>query len=213
MTRTIITVIILAVILSACAPTEAPPVEVTRIVTETEQIEVTRVVEVTKDVEVTRVVELLELVEVEVTRPVIVTVTPEPLPETPAVSVMTAEDVLNVLVDSGLPVGGNIIYTAETDPNNMLGRPGGYTSKVNFHDTRLSIEYQDEFDTGDGGSIEVFPDVEAAMLRAEYLTAIGAAFPAFAEYHIQSGNILLRLSRRLTPDEITAYEVAMENLD
>ena len=215
MKRLLVSLVLLvlgAAVLGACSSEpQTQPIEVTRIVGESIEVEVTRLVETVQEVEVTRIV------EVEVTRlvDVVITATAEPTPEpteTPEVSTMTAEIVLNVLADSGLPIGDSIVYTAETDPNELLGRPGGYVGKVNFRDTRLPVEYQDEFDTGDGGSIEVFPTVEAATLRAEYIAAIGAASPAFSEYHVQNGNVLLRLSRRLTPDQVEEYSNVMANL-
>ena len=61
-----------------------------------------------------------------------------------------------------------------TDPNRLLGRPNGYTSKIAFADSRISKTDTDGTQKNAierGGSIEVFPDAELAMGRAEYIQA------------------------------------------
>lgn len=176
-------------------------------------VEVTRVVEVNQEVEVviSRLVEVTRLVEVEV----VVTATPLPEPtatETPEVSEITAEQVLNALIDAGLPIGDSIVFTAETDPNELLGRPGQYTGMVNFRDTRLSTEEGGEIDTQDGGSIEVFVDNTGAVNRSEYIQAIAEGLPALAEYNFVQEKVLLRLSKSLTPEQADEYAAVLEAL-
>lgn len=169
--------------------------------TEPVVVDVTRIVEVTREVEVTRQVK------------VVVTATPTPTPEvtpTPQGYDVTATEVLTGLMDAGLPIGENIAYTAETDPNELLGRPGQYTSKANFRDTRLAEQFGD-FDPGDGGSIEVFPDVAGARGRSEYVQTLGQIFSPTAEYHFIEENVLLRLSHRLLPEQAEAYEEAFRD--
>lgn len=179
-----------------------------------QQIEVTRLVEVTKEVEVE--VEVTREVEVEITRlvEVVVTATPTetPIPtETPTpapiqeVRVFTAQEVLDALKNSGVPIGENIAFTAETDPNELLGRPGQYLSKINFRDTRLAVEHPDEFSVQDGGSIEVFPNSAGAAGRAQYLQTFSQSLSFLAEYDFQQGPVLLRLSHRLTPEQAQVY--------
>jgi len=122
----------------------------------------------------------------------------------------TANDVLLALSKDGLPIGESLEFTAVSDPNELLGRPGGYTSKINFRDTRLEVQYIDEFDTIDGGSIEVFASEGDATNRREYLAALIEALPALTEYHYQNGVVLLRLSKRLTPEQADGYGDALK---
>jgi hypothetical protein len=52
-------------------------------------------------------------------------------------------------------------YTDATDPNHLLGRPGQYTSKVNFVDSRLAPPSNPALiDVNDGGSVEAFRQLE-----------------------------------------------------
>ena len=59
-----------------------------------------------------------------------------PEPETPSpvlsAKLETAEDYANALKDAGLPIWKIEVWTAETDPNEKLGRPNEYTSKIDF---------------------------------------------------------------------------------
>lgn len=38
---------------------------------------------------------------------------------------------------AGLPISTSVVFTAETDPNDNLARPGQYTGKVSWVDERL----------------------------------------------------------------------------
>lgn len=180
---------------------------------------------IVREVEVTRELEVTREVEVEVTRIVelVVTATPTetPIPtDTPTsapteeIRVFTALNVLDALKDAGVPIGEHIEYTAETDPNDLLGRPGQYLSKINFRITTLAVERPGEFDVDDGGAIEVFPDTVGAEGRANYIMALGQGFSPLAQYGFVHGPILLRLSSRFTPDQAQEYsDIVQDFLD
>jgi hypothetical protein len=118
----------------------------------------------------------------------------------------TATDVLASLRHAGMPVGKFVAYTEVTDQNHLLGRPGQYTSKVNFHDTR--IQSVAGFDTSGGGSVEVFKSRDDAKRRFVYVQNFGKT-SMFAEYDYLAGAILLRLSNVLTPSQAAKYKVAL----
>jgi hypothetical protein len=70
----------------------------------------------------------------------------------------------SALKAAGLPVRHLIVYTASTDPNHLLGRQGGYMSKVAWQDRRAiaagaGSPASDRGGTEFGGGIEVFPTV------------------------------------------------------
>lgn len=116
----------------------------------------------------------------------------------------TAEQILLQLQERGLPIGEYLVYTDETDPNKLLGRPGGYTSKVNFIDTRYTYQAV-EFLVEEGGTIEVFPSETLAKARVDYIESLVLASPLFAEYYYQEGSVVLRLSKQLLPSEAAAF--------
>jgi len=126
---------------------------------------------------------------------------------------LSADEVLQGLKDNEMPIGESVAYTAKTDPNDLLGRPDQYTSKVMFKDTRLKPDpISKKFDVQNGGSIEVFKDEDDARARAKYLKELTKSFSPFAEYSYREGTVLLRLSHRLTPKQATEYEDALKDL-
>jgi hypothetical protein len=104
------------------------------------------------------------------------------------------------------------VYTADTDPNKLLGRPGGYLSKTAFTDSRVqpSLLGTNANSLGHGGSVEVFADEGAATTRRNYLQEIGKRAPLFTEYDYQNGTALLRVSHQLTPAQAAEYEAALK---
>jgi len=105
-----------------------------------------------------------------------------------------------------------MVYDAANDPNDLLGRPGGYTSKVAFADSRVPVEdvaSEDADAIKRGGSIEVYPDAGAAKARSDYIQSIvqGATLLG-TEYHYLDGGALLRVTGILTPEEASTYETA-----
>ena len=124
----------------------------------------------------------------------------------------TAAVLASRLKAASLPVTHLIVYTAATDPNHLLGRQGGYTSKVAWQDRRAidagagKPAASDRGGTEFGGGIEVFPTVAAAAQRLAYLKSFQ---PPFGDgYDYQSGTAILRLSQYLIPGQAHAYQVA-----
>jgi hypothetical protein len=87
-------------------------------------------------------------------------------PGPPPKSDPRAKQLVAGLKQAGLPIGKVVCYTEETDPNNLLGRPGGYKEKCDWQD---KLEEQPATDDVVGGSFEVFSKPEDAAARAEYL--------------------------------------------
>ena len=99
---------------------------------------------------------------------------------------------------------GVTVYDATTDPNAMLGRPGGYTSKASWADSRVG----DEPGTSDGGTVEVFPTDAEATNRSSYIASVTKGLPMLAEYRWQSGAALIRVTHMLTPEQAERYHEA-----
>jgi len=107
------------------------------------------------------------------------------------------------------------VYTAETDPNHLLGEPNGYTAEATFTDNRISPA-----DTAGvrpasiqkGGSVEVFADASSATIRQQGLGQLerNAPLPA-GEYTFTNGPALLRVSGRLTPAQAAEYAAAFRS--
>jgi len=107
------------------------------------------------------------------------------------------------------------VYTAETDPNHLLGEPNGYTAEATFTDNRISPVDTAGVRPGSiqkGGSVEVFADASSATIRQQGLGQLerNAPLPA-GEYTFTNGPALLRVSGRLTPAQAAEYAAAFRS--
>jgi hypothetical protein len=138
----------------------------------------------------------------------------------PATSSLDAAGVFKALVATVPTAKLTWTATAANDPNHLLGRPNQYTSKIAFADSQIpssdtQIGNSSPFKTGDvqlGGSIEVFPNPDDAAARTKYVEAVTKSVQMFAEYDYQHGDVVLRLSHFLTPDQATKYKAALDKL-
>lgn len=103
------------------------------------------------------------------------------------------------------------MYSVDNDPNHLLGRPHQYTSKANWHDTRLKLS--SGLDVSGGGSIESFANVDDLHARGDYVGRITRSAAVYAEYEYTSisGLFLLRLGHELTPDQASGYTSALKS--
>lgn len=93
-------------------------------------------------------------------------------------------------------------YTAEDDPNKLLGRPGQYLTKVGW-----------KLDGGDA-TIEVFRNAEDAKTRADYVGQIAKSAPMFLQYIYVNPkrSAVLRLPKELTPAKAKDWQAMFEGL-
>ncbi len=132
------------------------------------------------------------------------------LPAGPAAP-QTADQIVASLAAKVPTVKIGVTYTADDDPNHLLGRPNGYTSKTTFTDSRIERgPALDATSVKAGGSVEVFPDADAAQRRQLYIQSIQKATPIVGtEYSYLTGTALVRVSGDLTPTQAAEYEAAV----
>ncbi|OLZ44588.1 hypothetical protein BS329_36295 [Amycolatopsis coloradensis] len=124
----------------------------------------------------------------------------------------TADDVTKTLGEKIASVKLIKTYTPEDDPNHLLGRPNGYTSKTAFSDSRVKqsdVEYLGSDAVERGGSVEVFGDEAGAKARMKFIQTVSKSLPSVGEYDYVNGAVLVRVSRLLTPDQAKEYETAL----
>jgi hypothetical protein len=112
-------------------------------------------------------------------------------------------------VRAGVPeITDALIYDETTDPNDLLGRPNGYTGAASLTDSRAS----DPGGTGGidlGAVLEVWPTAADAQARADYIATLQKGNTLLgSEYHHVRGNVLLRVSGQLPPSVDAAYAAA-----
>lgn len=109
------------------------------------------------------------------------------------------------------------VYTEDDDPNHLLGRPNGYTSKVAFRDSRIDQKEQDSFDTAAdamerGGSVEVYEDEAGAQARKDYIQELLKGGGLGSEYDYVRGGVIVRVTGDLAPSKAKTYEAALNSL-
>ncbi|MBC2207451.1 hypothetical protein [Listeria booriae] len=140
---------------------------------------------------------------------------------------ITAWSTYEGFMAAGIPMYRNVVFTDETDPNGLLGRPHSYTAKIDFNDKtaidrivakNLQESGLPKSETGDqveqrlkirtGGTIEEFKTKKDLEDRMEYLNELPVKTDVDNEYRYSKGNVLLRIDASLTPSEAKKYETA-----
>lgn len=114
---------------------------------------------------------------------------------------------------AGVPIKDLIVYNATTDPNHLLGRQNGYTSKDAWVDPAAvtagaGSPSSDPGGIEFGGGIEVFPSAAGAQARFAYLKALQP--PIGDGYDYLAGPAILRLSNYLTPAQAAQFRAAFD---
>lgn len=128
---------------------------------------------------------------------------------------LDAEQVTQKLTEKIPSVSLTKKFSAEDDPNKLLGRPGSYSSKTAFADARVPKDGlpDDNTHTEHGGSVEIFADEAGATARKNQILELSKSLGGlFAEYGYVKGGVLLRVSSKLTPDQAKEYETALASI-
>jgi hypothetical protein len=127
----------------------------------------------------------------------------------------TADTIVKAIAAKVATARPGFVYTADTDPNHLLGTPNGYTSEATFTDNRISPAATAGVRPGSvqkGGSVEVFPDASGAAIRQQRLARMENDAPLLgSEYTFTNGQALLRVSGRLTPAQAAQYAAAFRS--
>jgi hypothetical protein len=103
----------------------------------------------------------------------------------------TAEQITAAMQREGFKTGKVTAYTAATDPNDLLGRQGGYTSMAGWSLADNTLN-----------SVEVYPDAAEATKRVAYLNLFTGGL--IGSYVYQDGYAILMVSPSLTPTQAAA---------
>ena len=103
-------------------------------------------------------------------------------------------------------LGDVVIYTEDSDPNKLLGRPHQYIGKLNFSDTRYK-----ETKASDFATIEIFQNEQDLDDRYNYVETVTKSTP-FLMYQFKHKNLLLRIPHEMTPSQAKEYEAALKQM-
>ena len=106
------------------------------------------------------------------------------------------------------------VQDEDTDPNNLIGRPNGYTSRASA-DLPGGDTDAEKYDTARGLVVEVFADAASAKRRAEFIESAQQGAPILGtEYHYftKDGTGLVRVSGKIKPTAAKKIEAAVAEL-
>lgn len=121
---------------------------------------------------------------------------------------LKAGDVIKAFKKANLPIDKVVFCTTETDFDNLLGRPNQYIEKVEWIDTRIKGNSQDNHV---GGVIEVFESKDALEDRIKRIEEIEKV-AGIKNYRFIHKNVLLRLDSILTSEQADNYEMVLSEL-
>jgi hypothetical protein len=131
--------------------------------------------------------------------------TPTPTPTLPANATAVAAGIKTTV----LSVSKVVTITENNDPNNLIGRPTGYSAAAVLYDARTKCS--DGLGTDCGAAVEQWSTAADAKSRAAYIEKLQKASPMLGtEYHSEEGPFLLRVSGALKPSQAKAYVAAFQ---
>lgn len=126
---------------------------------------------------------------------------PTPTPQAEAVPV-TAAEAANALAEGDANVTQVVEITESNDPNELIGRPNGYSGAAVLYDSRADCT---DLGVGCGMTLEVWPTAEGATQRSEYILELQREAPILgSEYHTVRDNYLLRVTGDIVPSGAAA---------
>ncbi len=128
--------------------------------------------------------------------------TASPAPTRPP---LTADRVKAALEAGGFGATDIVVFTAESDPNKLLGRPSQYTGKLSWKDPR---------GPNDTATLEIFGNLADLQARFTYIDAIFKSSPLVLQWMWKYDErlALLRVPKDLTPDQAKFYEDWLKTL-
>lgn len=112
-----------------------------------------------------------------------------------------------------------IAVNEDNDPNDLIGRPNGYTAATVLVDDRAGCDTTDTSSTGNfgvdcGATIEQWPSDDDAQSRSDYIQELQHGNSILgSEYDTVRDNLLLRVSGDLKPSEAKEYAEVFKSAD
>lgn len=125
----------------------------------------------------------------------------------------TAESAALVLQSQIPDVAELVKLDEDNDPNDLIGRPNGYTAATVIFDSRVSCE-GDEPGVDCGATIEEWSSQEDAEKRSDYIQDLqsGSSFLG-SEWNTVRDNLLLRVTGNMSPSDAEAYADVFKSAD
>jgi hypothetical protein len=133
----------------------------------------------------------------------------EPTPAT-----VDAKTVIEAIGKAELSLTGISVQDEDTDPNNLLGRPNGYTSRSSA-DLPGGDKNAEKYSVDRGLVVEGFATAEDAKRRSSYIQGLQKDNPILGtEWHYSAGRgtALVRVSGKVKPSLAKKIEAALADM-
>lgn len=128
-------------------------------------------------------------------------------------AVPTAHSAARVLKSEVAEVTELLVLDKDNDPNELIGRPNGYSAATVLFDSRVSCA-GDEPGVDCGATIEQWPSGEAAQDRSDYIQSVQSGSSILgSEWNTVRGDLLLRVTGDMNPSDAEAYAEIFESED
>lgn len=137
-----------------------------------------------------------------------------PAPAPAPAPALDARGVVDGLAAAKLPLTNLATQDENTDPNDKIGRPGGYTSRASA-DVPGGDKEADKFTIERGLVVEVFATAEDADTRSKFIQdSLKSIQILGTEYHYRPADkrVLVRLSGKIKPSVAKQFEAAVVGL-
>ncbi|MEU2201567.1 hypothetical protein [Isoptericola sp. NPDC019482] len=118
----------------------------------------------------------------------------------------SAKELASQLVDAVDTATSFTLITEDNDPNDLIGRPGGYEDAAVIMDS--TVKCSDGLGADCGATVEIFGSVADAVDRADYIQGLLKSSPILGqEYdYVDDGGALLRVSGEIKPSIAAQYQ-------
>ncbi len=128
-------------------------------------------------------------------------------------AVPTAQSAAQVLKSEVTEITELLTLDEDNDPNDLIGRPNGYSAATVLFDSRVSCA-GDEPGVDCGATIEEWPSQKAAQERSEYIQSLQSGSSILgSEWNTVRGTLLLRVTGEMKPSDADAYAEIFESED
>ena len=120
----------------------------------------------------------------------------------------TSAEIINAMIEAGAPIDPDKLtdYDEVSDPNGLIGQPGGYTSKTDYGCVGYAKDYEGKWV---GGTLEAYNDTTGAKNRFDHIANAYTQMPSVLDCHMYlRGNAVLRINLGIVEkDALTILEV------
>lgn len=116
----------------------------------------------------------------------------------------SAAEILSILIAADFPIKEPVVVNEQSDPNHLMGTPGGYICKAEWIDARGVASIRSSV------IIEVFRSSKDCQNRKDSLEKLYAYISSDGYYYFSEGKVLIAVQKGITKTQASIYGEALE---